>query len=95
MSAREVAEASSIQRDTAAPPLRDLTRRVENYEPFPLTALEAIAAIRRHLADFEFAAIEAARQRGATWSDVAEALGISRQGAQVRFAKQRGPGPRS
>lgn len=92
MSAKEVAQAPSITRDAATPPLRDLTRRVENYQPFPLTALEAIAAIRRHLVDFEFAAIAAARQRGATWSDVAEALGISRQGAQVRFSKQRETG---
>jgi hypothetical protein len=92
MNAREFAHESSVTRDAASPSLRDLTRRVENYQPFPLTALKAIAAIRRHLVDFEFAAISAARERGATWGDVADALGISRQGAQVRFSKQREAG---
>jgi hypothetical protein len=95
MGAREVAQDASTTRDAVAASLRDLTRRVENYQPFPLTALEAIAAIRRHLVDFEFAAISAARERGATWGDVADALGISRQGAQVRFSKQREAGPDS
>lgn len=68
--------------------LRELIRRVENYEPFPLTALEAIRAVRRHLADFEFAAIATARERGATWATIAEALGLSRQAAQMKFTKQ-------
>jgi hypothetical protein len=87
MGAKEVARPTPAS--DAGMSLRDLVRRVQNYEPFPLSALEAVAAVRRHLSDFEFAAMVAARELGATWSEVAEALGISRQGAQVKFAKQR------
>jgi hypothetical protein len=71
------------------PTMRDLIRRVENYEPFPLSALEAIEAVRRHLSDFEFRAISTARDIGATWNDIAAVLGVSRQAAQTRFSKLR------
>lgn len=75
--------------------MRQLIKRVENYGPFPLAALDAIQAVRRHLGDFEFIAITRAREMGATWSEIASALGVSRQAAQLRFAKEQQEGRRA
>ena len=62
-----------------------LLRRAERYEELPLAALQAIAELRPQLAALERAAIKVAREKGATWEEIATALGVTRQAAQMRF----------
>lgn len=69
--------------------MRELVKKAESHEHFPLTALEAINAVRRHLGKMEFAAMSTARDKGASWADIGKALGVSRQAVQVRFTKLR------
>jgi predicted transcriptional regulator len=62
-----------------------LLRRAQRYEELPLAALQAIAELRPQLAALEQAAIKVAREKGATWEEIATALGVTRQAAQMRF----------
>src|SRR5207248_663143 len=71
--------------DTGHEGLRDLLRRSTNLE-LPMGALHAIAELKVRLRDVEAGAIAAARLRGATWIDIARALGISRQALHQRMA---------
>ncbi|MDQ3645513.1 MAG: helix-turn-helix domain-containing protein [Actinomycetota bacterium] len=61
-----------------------LLTRAENVE-LPLLALRAITEIRHLLTDLEVVQVNSARAKGASWEDVAEALGISRQALQQRI----------
>lgn len=63
---------------------RRLIRRVEN-ENFPLIALTAVREIREYLDEVEDRAIRKARELGASAEDVADALGITRQGAYYKI----------
>jgi DNA-directed RNA polymerase specialized sigma24 family protein len=65
--------------------MQKLVRRAENLE-LPMGALFAIAKLRHRLRDAEEAAVMAAREKGASWEDVADALGISRQAIHQRYA---------
>jgi ABC-type transporter Mla MlaB component len=60
-------------------------RKLERYRDFPLESLEAVSQIREVLAEIEIRAIVQARERGATWDDIAEALSISRQSVLYRL----------
>jgi DNA invertase Pin-like site-specific DNA recombinase len=62
-----------------------LLRRAQRYQELPLAALQAIAELRPQLAELEQAAVQAAREKGATWQEIATAMGITRQAAQMRF----------
>jgi len=62
-----------------------LLRRAQHYQELPLASLQAIAELRPRLADLEQAALQAAREKGATWEEIATAMGITRQAAQMRF----------
>jgi hypothetical protein len=64
---------------------RHLIKKVDNRQPFPLLALEAITQIRVHLDDAEHEAILRARELGASAEDIADALGITRQGAYYKL----------
>jgi ABC-type transporter Mla MlaB component len=64
---------------------RPLMRKLERYRDFPLESLEAVSQIREVLAEIEIRAIVEARERGATWDDIAEALSISRQSVLYRL----------
>jgi len=64
---------------------RTLIRKLERYREFPLESLEAVAQVRKVLGEIEFRAIVEARERGATWDDIAEALSISRQSVLYRL----------
>jgi hypothetical protein len=68
-----------------SPSLRELVRKAESHEHFPLSALQAINAVRRHLRELEFAAMSTARAKGASWTEIARASGVSRQAVQRRF----------
>lgn len=66
------------------PHLRTLVRRATNIE-LALGALSAIQEIRARLRELEAEAVAAARSKGASWQDIADALGISRQALQQRL----------
>ena len=56
-----------------------LLRRAQRYEELPLAALQAIAEPRPQLAALEQAAIKVAREKGATWEEIATALGVTKE----------------
>jgi hypothetical protein len=64
---------------------RSLVRRTEQYYDLPLVALAAIVEIRRCLDEIEDKAIEAAREKGATWEEIAESAGVTRQAIYQRY----------
>jgi uncharacterized NAD(P)/FAD-binding protein YdhS len=51
----------------------------------PLVILDSLAEMQDVLQQVERAAVEEARARGATWSQVAEALRRTRQAVEQRF----------
>ena len=50
-----------------------------------LTALEAVRDARRVVEDTAVQAVAEARVLGAPWSAIGEALGVTRQAAQMRY----------
>jgi DNA-directed RNA polymerase specialized sigma24 family protein len=54
----------------------------------PATALAAVIALRRVADRMEREAVDLAVERGWTWQQVAQALGISRQAAHKRHASR-------
>jgi hypothetical protein len=51
----------------------------------PLVILDALSEMQEILQQIERAAVEEAREKGATWSQVAEALNRTRQAVEQRF----------
>lgn len=68
----------------AAPFPRHVVRKLEN-ENFPLVALGALAELRHYLDEVEDEAILKALELGAGAEDLADALGITRQGAYYKI----------
>jgi DNA-binding NtrC family response regulator len=64
---------------------RRLIRQVEGRDSFPLVALSAVQDVRAHLDEVEAEAILQARELGASAEDIAQALGITRQGAYYKM----------
>ena len=52
----------------------------------PAEALAAVAALRLMADKLELQGVHAALEQGWTWSQIAQALGISKQAAHKRFA---------
>ncbi len=75
--------------DPTPPSPQRLIKLARNGE-IPFAALSAIATMRAMLKDWEWAAIESARAKGASWRDIAESLGITRQALQQRLAREHG-----
>jgi hypothetical protein len=74
----------------AAPRLsRSLLRQAETWHDLPLSALAAQCQVRRCVAELEHMAVKRARELGANWEDIADALGVSRQAIQQRYGKVR------
>ena len=69
----------------AEPLARSALRKVENAETFPLAALQALKDLRSQLDHAENDAILRARELGASLEDIAEAMGITRQGVAYRI----------
>ena len=69
-----------------------LVRQGTNLE-LPMSALVALAELKVQIREAELAAIGAARERGATWEDIAGALGVTRQALhqRLRTARRRRP----
>ena len=72
---------------------RRLIRRVEGHNTFPLVALSALQELRAHLVQVEAESILRARELGASAEDIAEALGITRQGAYYKMKQLEREGP--
>jgi transposase-like protein len=64
---------------------RRLIRRLEGRETFPLVALGTLRELRSYLDEVEAEAIRRAKEMGASADDIAEALGITRQGAYYKL----------
>ena len=57
----------------------------------PADGLAAVVALRRLADRLEDAEVERALRSGWTWSQVAEALGVTRQAVHKKHAKRLGP----
>jgi hypothetical protein len=55
----------------------------------PAEALAAVVALRRLAEQLERAAVARAIEKGWTWAQVAQALGVTRQAAHKRHARTR------
>ena len=51
----------------------------------PLVILDSLAEMKEILREIERAAVEEARAQGARWSQIAEALHVTRQAVEQRF----------
>jgi hypothetical protein len=56
--------------------------------PSPADGLAAVVALRRLAERLEDAQVERAMREGWTWSEVAEALGVTRQAVHKKHAKR-------
>lgn len=54
----------------------------------PEAAFASVVALRRLADRLELAAVNVAVKRGWSWSDVAAALGVTRQAAHKKFARR-------
>ncbi len=68
-----------------------LLRKASNLD-LPVLALSAIVELRRALDHLETEAISSARSKGASWEDIAAALGVTRQALQQRVKHANGAG---
>jgi hypothetical protein len=55
----------------------------------PVSRLHAARQLREAAEELEAAQIEAARQAGATWTEIGACYGLTKQGAQQRFRAAR------
>jgi hypothetical protein len=68
-------------------PMRALVALAEDDDP--LQALTAAAELHRQLARREVMAVRRARTRGASWAQIAAALGVSRQAVHRKYGGSR------
>jgi DNA-binding NtrC family response regulator len=61
-----------------------MVRRAQNRE-LPFSALPAISELRKYLEKLEMDIVTYARDKGATWDEIAEAMGITRQALYQRM----------
>ena len=64
---------------------RSALRKLENAEAFPLIALQGIQEVRGELDELEARSILRSRDLGASLEDIADAMGITRQGVSYRL----------
>ncbi len=57
----------------------------------PLTGLRAVSSLRVLTESLELRQVEAALRAGLGWSEVAEALGVTRQAVHKKYAKRIDP----
>lgn len=69
--------------------VRDLPKPVDTE-----TALAAVVALRRSADRLELAAVRVAIEKGWTWVQVADALGVTKQAVHKRYARRIAPGAR-
>ena len=59
----------------------------------PRTGLRAVAALRRLLEQLEALQVDNAREKGWSWQEIAEILGVSRQAVHKKHARPRAGEP--
>ena len=64
---------------------RAFLRKLENVDAFPLIALQAVHELRADLDTVEAEALLRARELGASFEDIADALEITRQGVAYKL----------
>ncbi|MGQ1840094.1 helix-turn-helix domain-containing protein [Kocuria turfanensis] len=62
---------------------------VQAEDDDPLQALRATAELHRQLSQKEAVAVRRARARGASWAQIAAALGVSRQAVHRKYGGSR------
>ncbi|MEU9609741.1 hypothetical protein [Streptomyces sp. NPDC048057] len=67
--------------------LTQLARRAGDDDP--VAALAAVAEMRRELERQEAVLVRRARTRGASWAQIAESLGVSRQAVHKKHGGRR------
>ena len=65
----------------------DLTARLESDDP--AVGLRAVGALHRLAEQVEANNVKLARDRGWSWEQIGDALGISRQSAHAKYGKGR------
>lgn len=55
----------------------------------PMSRLDAARILREAAEELEAAQVEAARKSGATWNEIGDCYGLTKQGAQQRFRPPR------
>jgi predicted transcriptional regulator len=55
----------------------------------PSEGLRAVAALRALLERVERVQVQSARDRGLSWQDIADELGVSKQAVHQKYAKKR------
>lgn len=68
-------------------PMSALVAQAEDDDP--LQALRATAQLHRQLSQREAVAVRRARARGASWAQIAAALGVSRQAVHRKYGGSR------
>ena len=63
-----------------------LATRVASEDPSE--GLRAVAALRRLLERVERIHVQSARDRGASWQEIAEELGVSKQAVHQKYARR-------
>ena len=80
-----------VQRERSGGLALKTLRKAENTG-LPLLALAAIRELKCSLESLELAQIDSARDKGASWEDIAEAMGVTRQALQQRLRHRRPEG---
>lgn len=69
--------------------LKDASYMDKDQPPAYMAVLRELAAVRRRIARLEYETVQLLRRAGATWQDIGDEFGISRQAARSRFSKPR------
>jgi hypothetical protein len=63
----------------------ELSRRIRSQDP--AVGLRAVGALHRLAEQVEATAVASARERGWTWEQIGDALGVSRQSVHAKYGK--------
>lgn len=63
----------------------DLAERIRSNDP--AVALRAVGALHRLAEQVEAAAVALARERGWSWEQIGDALGVARQSVHAKYGK--------
>lgn len=66
---------------------QDLAVRVASEDPWE--GLRAVAALRALLERVEHVQVQSARDRGLSWQEIADQLGVSKQAVHQKYARRR------
>jgi hypothetical protein len=72
-------------------PIRRVTAALDAFEAndSPINQLDAARRLREAAEELELAQVETARKAGSTWVEIGACYGLTKQGAQQRFRRDR------